>query len=146
MRHVSKPVLGQFFLVYLFFYFFASLGGLLFGGDLTFESYKESGAPVFYYLMNFNDYGSALVTLFHQMIINNWFITVNMFVAIKGDSNMVRLFFVNFWIFTVLIMFNTFIAIILEIHSSVTEIVRERYSHSETKQKLADKLMHLNSA
>ena len=35
-----------------------------------------------YYLMNFNDFGASMVTLFHIMVVNNWFITCNMFIDI----------------------------------------------------------------
>lgn len=71
--------------------------------------------------MNFNDYGCALITLFSQMIINNWFVTVDMYVDIEKDSWVwVRCFFISFWIAIVLIQVNIVIAIILEINSSVT--------------------------
>ena len=124
LRHITKPVFGQFFFIYLLFYTYSVIGMLLFGGDLSKAAFEETSAPNYYYLMNFNDFGCAMVTLFHQMIINNWFITVDMYVAIKGGQNWYRLYFVSFWIITVLIMFNTFIAIILEIHSSVSSVVR----------------------
>ena len=31
----------------------------------------------FYYLMNFNDYPSAVVVLFQQMVVNNWYVVCN---------------------------------------------------------------------
>ena len=122
-RHVTKPILGQFLFIYLVFYGYAQLGGILFSGDLTYHSFAVSGAPDFYYLMSFNDFGCALVTMFHQLVINNWFITVDMYTSITGTS-WVKLYFISFWVILVLIMFNVFIAIILEIHGSVSEIVR----------------------
>ena len=55
------------------------------------------------------------------MIINNWFVTVDMYVDIEKDSWVwVRCFFISFWIAIVLIQVNIVIAIILEINSSVT--------------------------
>ena len=45
-----------------------------------------------------------MVTLFQQMVVNNWFVTVNMYVEIMdGKSTAVRLYFVSFWIAIVLI-------------------------------------------
>ena len=105
-RHITKPILGKFLFIYLVFYFYAQLGSLFFGGKLTTEAYQaNSSLPAFWYLLNFNDYGASLITLFHQMVVNNWFITVNMFVEIEGpgSSAWVRCFFVSFWIVIVLI-------------------------------------------
>ena len=97
---------------------------LAFGGQLTDKTYIESGAPSFYYLMNFNDFGSSLVTLFHQMVVNNWFVTVNMY-ASMADTGLgragTRLFFISIWIVIVLIQMNILIAIVLEIYGSVTD-------------------------
>ena len=89
--------------------------------------------------MNFNDYGCALITLFSQMIINNWFVTVDMYVDIEKDSWVwVRCFFISFWIAIVLIQVNIVIAIILEINSSVTQLVHDRYRRWDIKDKLRE--------
>ena len=68
--------------------------------------------------MNFNDFGASMVTLFHIMVVNNWFITCNMFIDINGND-FPKLFFVSFWILTVLIIFNLVISNIIEIYDSV---------------------------
>ena len=54
---------------------FAQLGILLFGGELRLENallngtaYSDGG----YFAMNFNDAGSAMVTVFQLLIVNNW--------------------------------------------------------------------------
>ena len=65
LKHIKKPILGKFLFIYLVFYMYAQIGMLVFGGHLTYESFHRSGAQSFYYLMNFNDFGSSLVTLFH---------------------------------------------------------------------------------
>ena len=83
------------------------------------EKYSPS-TPTLYYLMNFNDYGSSLVTLFHQMVVNNWFVTVGMLADITGHTMATRLYFVTFWLVIVLVLLNILIAIVLEIFSSVT--------------------------
>ena len=73
------------------------------------------------------------------MIINNWFITVDMYRNVTG-ANWVLLYFISFWVLAVLIIFNTLIAIILEIHSSVTEIVRVKNVRTKAKISLVKKL------
>lgn len=60
------------------------------------------------------------------MVVNNWFITVNIYGEITGYPTLVRLFFISFWITIVLIQLNILIAIVLEIYSSVTDQVREK--------------------
>ena len=73
--------------------------------------------------MNFNDYGSSLVTLFHQMIVNNWFVTVSMYTDIIGSTVAIRFYFVTFWMAIVLVQLNIVISIVLDIYGSVTEEV-----------------------
>ena len=103
-RHISKPILGKFLFIYLIFYVYAQMGQIFFGGELTDKTFKEkSQAPHFYDLLNFNDFSAAIVTLFQQMVINNWFVTVNMYSNIMGETFWVRLFFVSFWIAIVLV-------------------------------------------
>lgn len=66
--------------------------------------------------MNFNDFGASIVTLFHIMIVNNWYVTCDMFCIVK-ENNFPRMFFVAFWVLTVLIMLNLVISFVLEIYS-----------------------------
>ena len=104
-RHISRPILGKFLFIYLVFYYYAAFGQIFFGGKLTNQSFKEkcTDTPTFYDLLNFNDYSAAMVTLFQQMVVNNWFVTVNMYSDVMGETVWVRLYFVSFWIAIVLI-------------------------------------------
>lgn len=76
-------------------------------------------SPPFYYLLNFNEFSTSLVTLFHFMIVNNWFMTIDMYRACVKHKIVPELFFVSFWCFVVLILLNVLIALILDIYSSV---------------------------
>ena len=100
---------------------------LLFGGDLTYDSYVDAGAPAFYDTLNFNDYGASLIVLFHQMVVNNWYVTVNQYTSILGPKSVswVHFYFVSFWVIIVLIQLNILIAIVLEIFSAVADKVTE---------------------
>ena len=73
--------------------------------------------------MNFNDFGSAFIVLFQQMVVNNWWVVVNMQTTVVGYAPLVRLWFTSFWIITVLILVNIMIAIVLEIYGSVSDDV-----------------------
>ena len=97
---------------------------------MTYEVYKlklESSYPAFYWTMNFNDFGSSLIVLFQQMVVNNWWVVVNMLVDINGHTILVRMFFTSFWITIVLILVNIMIAIVLEIYGSVSAEVDDRF-------------------
>ena len=85
--------------------------------------------------MNFNDFGSSIVTLFHVMVVNNWFITCNMYVDIAGNAYP-KIFFVSFWILTVLIIFNLVISNIIEIYDSVEADVSENFRINWSAQQL----------
>jgi len=73
-------LMGALFIV---FYFFALFGMKNFGGTIKKDSFNQMSAeaiPSIYMANNFNDLLSSFVTLFSIMVVNNWFVTVNMFV------------------------------------------------------------------
>ena len=86
--------------------------------------------PALYYLMNFNDFGAGMVTLFHIMVVNNWFVTCNMYCEVMG-ANWPRIFFIVFWIVTVLIMLNLVISFILEIFADVGQAVEKVHARHD---------------
>ena len=86
-KHITKPILGKFLFIYLIFYVYAEVGALWFGGHVTIDAFNEkckSCLPL-YYLLNFNDYSAAIITLFQQMVVNNWYVTVGMYTSIMPD-------------------------------------------------------------
>ena len=81
IKYLTKPILTKFFFCYIIFYEYAYMGQLMFGGRISYDVYREKlsgNYPAFYYLMNFNDFGSSLIVLFQQMVVNNWWVVVNM--------------------------------------------------------------------
>jgi len=105
--------------LYIVYYVFANIGMLMWAGKITTVSKQaeDPTIPSLYYLMNFNDFPSSLVTLFHIMVVNNWFITCNMYCDVVG-SNYPQVFFILFWVVTVLIMLNLVIAFMIEIYDA----------------------------
>ena len=122
--------------LYTLFYSYAYIGEFLWGGLITTNSKQVSdpGIPDLYYLMNFNDFGSSVVTLFHIMVVNNWYITCNMFIRVTDDRTLPELFFISFWVLTVLIIFNLVISNVIEIYISVEGNVETQFA----KAKLAN--------
>jgi len=114
-------VFGKLLFLFVVFYLYAIGGSKLFGGKINLKAVSEESpdSPPLYYLLNFNSFASSLVTLFHFMVVNNWFLTIRMYSAVLGSAALPTLFFVTFWCFVVLILLNVIIALILEIYSSV---------------------------
>ena len=76
--------------------------------------------------MNFNDFGMSIITLFHIMVVNNWFITCNMYCDVVG-SYYPQVYFISFWVVTVLIMLNLVIAFMIEIYEAANNETQEEF-------------------
>ena len=70
------------------------------------------------------------------MVVNNWWVVVNMQTDIVGHTALVRLWFVSFWVIIVLILVNIMVAIVLEIYGSVSEDVDKVCNKQQCQQKL----------
>ena len=86
--------------------------------------------------MNFNDQGASIVTLFHISIVNNWYVTVNMFRQALG-SNWPVLYFVIWWAVSVLVLQNLIIAFVMEIYGQTTEQVEQEFKRRAALQKIS---------
>lgn len=128
-QNMTLPIFSKLLFLYVVFYLFAIMGGFVFGGVITQSAVKKSApdSPPFYHLLNFNSYGASLITLFHFMVVNNWFVTVNMYVEVTGEAETPYLFFTVFWCCVVLVLLNVLIALILEVYSSVSPEVNEKF-------------------
>ena len=83
--------------------------------------------------MNFNDFASSIIVLFQQMVINNWYIVIDMFSELTGHYWYVHLFFVSFWVIVVLILVNIIVSIVLEIHDSLSAEVDQKFHKIKVK-------------
>lgn len=114
---VSRPLLNKALFMYLVFYEYAYLGMVFYSGKVQYST----SAGSLYYLMNFNDYPASIVVLFQQMIVNNWFVVVDMLSsAVDFGDKLTKYFFISFWIINVLILVNIIIAVVLEIQDSLS--------------------------
>ena len=113
--------------------FYAELGAAITGGEVTKLSALKADPNLagYYWLMNFNDFYYSLVTLFHIMIVNNWFVTTNMYVAIYDGAWWPIFFFASFWVFSVLILLNIVTASVIEIYAASTESVFASFDRIE---------------
>jgi len=113
---------------FLLFYLFVIIGDRLFGGTVSVNSdeiFKDQSIPNIYVYMNFNDTLASFVTLFALMVVNNWFVIVNVFVGASGTS-MTKIFFILFYVFSVILIINIIVAFVIDMYSSVEELNEEK--------------------
>jgi len=75
MRNLAGPISNLVVITLAIFYLFSVFGSFFFGGKVTVyspEILSDLTIPPFYYLVNFNDVLSSMVTLFILMVVNNW--------------------------------------------------------------------------
>ena len=117
---MTMPFMYQLACLYIVYYVFAiiameGLGGLI----VQPKFHSENGIPNnLYYLVNFNDLASSIMTLYTFMIINNWPAITDTMVNASG---MVwpRIYFMVFYILVQWIILNIVIAMMLDIFTNV---------------------------
>lgn len=104
---------------------------ILWAGIITTVSKQTNySTPPLYYLMNFNDFGASLVTLFHILVVNNWMITCDMYCYVVGN-NWPRLYFISFWTICVLIVLNLVISFVLDIYNTSSQQTEDEFKRRE---------------
>ena len=104
---------GLFGLLWFTFSVYAQLGVLCFGGSLYAGAEPASGyspAPLYVYC-NFNDFGSAFITLFELLVQNNWQEIMAATAAVNGELS--RIYFITWWVLGVLVISNLLVAFII---------------------------------
>lgn len=124
ISNMLTPMLIMGSVVGIIYYFFALLGMSLFGGLIRRDMAVIVGTdiPATYHLDNFNDFFSGLVTLFTLMVVNNWYVQVQMFVLVTNNNTWYRIYFILFWYFSVIIGINIFVAFALDMYASVERL------------------------
>lgn len=99
---------------------------------------RNAEIPDSYALMNFNDLVMGFVTLFTLMVVNNWFIIVEMFEEVTGTF-WSRFFFIFFYFFSVLVILNILVALSIDIYSSVESILESEKNNEDEDALAGDK-------
>ena len=123
--------------LYLVFYVFAIIGMYGLGGEIREPLFhSEGGIPNnLYYMVNFNDLGTSMVTLYAFMIINNWPAITDTMVGVSG-SIWPRIYFMVFYVFVRWILLNIVIAMMLEIFTNVSTEQDCEFNKTATIKKL----------
>jgi len=139
--HTAHALVSPFYnlcsVTFLLFLTFALIGDRLFGGQVSTkekEIFKDSSVPDIYVEMNFNDLASSIVTLFALMVVNNWFMIVQVHTNIQGHKYG-RWFFILFYYTSVVVMLNIVVAFVIDMYSSVDSLYSktEKEKEQETK-------------
>ena len=125
LQAMYGPFISAMISLFIVFFIYVQLGMLIFGGKINIYSTAiDDSVPGLYYLLNFNSFGAGMITMYHMMIVNNWFVTVKMYTNVY-NSTWPRVFFISFWPIVVLIVLNIVVSIVLDIYDSIFEEVEE---------------------
>ena len=118
---MTIPIMYMLACLYIVYYVFALIGMFGLSGEIKVPRFHgEDGIPNnLYYLVNFNDLGSSMVTLYAFMIINNWPAITDTLVNAAGGDVWPRIYFMVFYIIVQWIILNLVIAMMLEIYTNV---------------------------
>jgi hypothetical protein len=94
---------------------------------------RDQSVPDLYIEMNFNDLSNSFVTLFTLMIINNWFVIVQMFVVVTGTV-WARTFFVAFYFLSVIVVLNIVVAFAIDMYSSVDTLYKHKTKEDDERK------------
>ena len=72
-----------------------------------------------------------MVTLFHFMVVNNWYITTDMYTDVTGMVAVPVIYFTVFWVTATLILMNVVLSMVLEIYSCVESEVQRKMEKTE---------------
>jgi hypothetical protein len=125
MRQMLLPLSKLVVVQMLIYYVFALFGMLMFGGKITLNNpyiVNSPDIPNSYVMQNYNDFISAMITLFSLMVVNNWMVQVKMVVGLMGGNRLYRIYFILFFYISVIIGINIVVAFILDMYSSVENI------------------------
>lgn len=113
------PFLSNLFgMTMIIFFVFATVGINIFGGNITnhtpafYQQKVGSPLPDGYQYLNFNDFPNAILTLYVNVINNNWMFVTNMLILSEDDSKVQQKWFfvffqliVNYFIMSILVGF-----------------------------------------
>jgi hypothetical protein len=90
-----------------------------------------------YWSNNFDTLPRALITLFEQMVVNNWVIVMEGCVA-AASSDWPRIYFIVFWVCSVVITMNVLVAFLIDAYQAHVNSIAARVQkwEKETRRRL----------
>jgi two pore calcium channel protein 1 len=117
---VFPTTLSQITIVIVWYYAYGVLGMDIFAGKLVRGNPAlvdtDYNALDFYNVANFNNILNTFLTEFHLTVVNNWHVTMRGAIAVT--SKWACLYFIFFWIISVIILMNLVVATVLDVFSN----------------------------
>ena len=98
------------------FYFYATIGMILFQGHLDYSKIANSTneghtcgsyGQLGYYSNNFDDFFSSIILLWDLLVVNNWHVFLHIF---KDEiSGWAQVYFITWWLVSAVIILNIFV-------------------------------------
>ena len=122
LNQVGPALLALLGVLFILLYFYSMIGMMFFCNEL--ELGKPGLANTDYdlsdfYVLNFNDLAHSLISLFYQLVVNDWFVLMEAVVARVGHG--ARIFFISFYCVSVLIVFSVCTAFVVEAYMNLHE-------------------------
>ena len=146
---VSKEMLFRnLLLLYSFILLFSTMSILLTGGNIKKNTFDDENDPIpkDYVYINFNDFGSSLISCFCLIMINNLNILVKSLTYQVKHKMFFQFYFATFYFFSTLIIINIIQTLLLELylisdHSLSDNLLKKKKEEEKQKQiKIADLL------
>ncbi|DAZ99756.1 TPA: hypothetical protein N0F65_003543 [Lagenidium giganteum] len=106
---------------------YAVIGEQLFGGKLV-EGDEVLAATTYgksnYYSNNFNDFASAMTTLFELLLVNNWNVVMEGTVAVTTRWS--RVYFISFYVIGVVMVLSLVVAFVVEAYFEATTALEKK--------------------
>ena len=146
VTRLTKPFFGRLLFLYLLYMLFIFIGAIAYGGLITRQSTTAANPNLsaYYWLLNFNDFCSGLVVLFHIMVVNNWYVTTDMYVSVV-ETKWPIVFFAIFWVFAVLICLNIITASVIEIYSASEDVITGKHNFLKSSKYLEKRFRGMSS-
>jgi Ca2+-binding EF-hand superfamily protein len=155
---VGALISSQLILFVLQYYTFAVIGMACFAGDVTKTTaaggpgywtdapYSSTafGGTAYYYRLNFDNIGNSFATLFTQMVMNNWSVTVNGYEETNEGGRWVRIYFFIFHIMTVWLSVNILIGTIMTAYAKLYARATDAET-DESLEKMSERLSACNN-
>ena len=133
-------------IIVVVYYLFALLGMELFANMevVNEEAQQECGTydNLNYYANNFHDFGSSLVVLWDIMIVNNWYVFLDKFSRDSHFHEWSKLYFIAWWLVSVVICVNLFISFVLETFLVQWEAIQHREQYEATEERYGESFMY----
>ena len=152
MLELVKNLRGFAGIMVVVYYLFALLGMELFShmNVVNYAAQNDCGSydNLGYYANNFNDFASSIVVLWDIMIVNNWYVFLDKFSRDSHLHEWSKLYFIAWWLVSVVICANLFISLVLETFLIQWEAIQKKENHvarEEEEGRYGDSVMYNSS-